>query len=73
MTLNEARPGMMVKIEQIENSLIKGRLMSMGIINGAKVKVLRSAPCGDPMAVSVRSAVLALRLADASKIKVSKL
>nr|WP_199883717.1 FeoA family protein [Massilibacillus massiliensis] len=71
MSLSEVQPGATVRIEGLENSKIKSRLMSMGLIKGTTVKVLRSAPLGDPMAVSVRSYNLALRVADAEKIKVS--
>lgn len=71
MTLKDAKLGMTVKIEGLEESGLKERLMSMGFIKGTLVKVLRSAPLGDPMAVSLRSYNLSLRLADAEKIKVS--
>jgi ferrous iron transport protein A len=73
MTLNDVQPGSTVKIEGLENSSIKSRLMSMGLIKGTTVKVLRSAPMGDPMAISVRSYNLALRVADAKNIMVSVL
>jgi len=73
MTLNDVKPGSTVKIEGLENSNIKSRLMSMGLIKGTSVKVLRSAPMGDPMAISVRSYNLALRVADAKNITVSVL
>lgn len=46
MTLKEAKPGMVVKVESIEASELKERLMSMGMVKGTKVKVLRSAPLG---------------------------
>lgn len=71
MTLKDAKLGMTVKIEGLEESGLKERIMSMGFIKGTLVKVLRSAPLGDPMAVSLRSYNLSLRLADAEKIKVS--
>ena len=45
--------------------------MTMGLIPGTKVKVLRSAPLGDPMAIGIRSYNLALRLEDAEAIDVS--
>lgn len=73
MTLNDVKPGSTVKIEGMENSNIKSRLMSMGLIKGTSVKVLRSAPMGDPMAISVRSYNLALRVSDAKNITVSEL
>lgn len=71
MTLNDVKPGTTVKIENLEHSNIKTRLMSMGLIKGTPVKVLRSAPLGDPMAISVRSYNLSLRLDYAKKITVS--
>lgn len=71
MKLSEMQPGGSAKIEALENSPLKSRLMSMGLIKGTKVKVLRAAPFGDPMTISIRSYHLALRLADAEKIEVS--
>jgi Fe2+ transport system protein A len=70
MTLKDAKPGMTVRVESLEPSDLKQRLMSLGVIKGTVVKVLRSAPLGDPMAISLRSYSLSLRLADAEKIKV---
>ncbi|WIW71356.1 MULTISPECIES: FeoA family protein [Anaerosinus] len=73
MKLSEIKAGQTVRIEKLEASTLKSRLMSMGMIKGTKVKVLQSAPFGDPMAVSVRSYVLSLRLADAENIQVSSI
>ena len=47
--------------------------MSMGMVKGTKVKVLRSAPLGDPLAVSVRSFNMSIRLSDAAKITVTQI
>ena len=71
MTLRDGKTGMIVRIDSVGDSELKERLMTMGLIPGTKVKVLRSAPLGDPMALGVRSYNLALRRADASKIQVS--
>lgn len=71
MTLNEVKSGTTVRIEDIAESNVKTRLMSMGLIKGTEVKVLNFAPLGDPMAINVRSYKLAIRLADAAKISVS--
>lgn len=38
MTLKEAKPGMVVKVESIEASELKERLMSMGMVKGTKSK-----------------------------------
>ncbi len=70
MTLREGTPGMTLKIRAIGDSELKGRLMTMGLIPGTPVTVLRSAPLGDPMAIRVRSYDLALRRDDAARIEV---
>ena len=71
MTLKVGKAGMTVRIDRIGDSALKERLMTMGLIPGTKVKVLRSAPLGDPMAIGIRSYNLALRLEDAEAIDVS--
>ncbi|WP_298594025.1 ferrous iron transport protein A [uncultured Mitsuokella sp.] len=70
MTLKDGKTGMTLKIVQIEESPLKQRLMSMGLIPGTKVTVLRSAPLGDPIAIGIRSYNLALRREDAERITV---
>ena len=73
MTLKDGKTGMTLKILQISESPLKQRLMSMGMIPGTKVTVLRSAPMGDPIAIGIRSYNLALRRADAEKIEVTEI
>ena len=70
MTLKDGKTGMTLKIQQIGDSALKERLMTMGLTPGTKVTVLRSAPLGDPIAISVGSYNLALRRADAAKVEV---
>ena len=53
MNLKEAKQGMTLRVESIGDSLLKERLMTMGLIPGVRVKVMRSAPLGDPMAISI--------------------
>lgn len=72
MNLRDGKPGMTVRIEKIADSDLKERLMTMGFIPGTKVKVLRPAPMGDPMAFGIRGYNVAMRLADAGKIEVSQ-
>ncbi len=72
MKLSEAKSGMLVRIDGIEASELKTRLMSMGLVKGTKVKVLRTGPMGDPLAVLVRSFKMAVRLSDAEKISVTE-
>ncbi len=63
---------MTLKVLQISESPLKQRLMSMGLIPGTKVTVLRSAPMGDPIAIGIRSYNLALRREDAALISVEQ-
>ena len=73
MTLKDGKPGMSLKILQIDESPLKQRLMSMGMIPGTKVTVLRSAPMGDPIAIGIRSYNLAMRREDAALISVEQI
>ncbi len=72
MTLRDGKAGMTLKIEQIGDSALKERMMTMGLIPGTKVQVLRSAPLGDPIAIRIRSYNLALRRADAEQVQVQQ-
>ncbi|BAL83315.1 putative ferrous iron transport protein A [Selenomonas ruminantium subsp. lactilytica TAM6421] len=72
MTLKDGKTGMTLKIQQIGDSDLKERLMTMGLTPGTKIKVLRSAPLGDPIAIGVRSYNLALRRDDAAKVQVQQ-
>lgn len=48
-------------------------LMELGIVPGAEVRVVRSAPLGDPLEVDVTGARLALRRNVAALIQVEEL
>ena len=62
---------MKVRIDEVEESPLKQRLMTMGLIPGTRVEILNSAPMGDPIAIRIRSYNLALRKDDAANIQVS--
>jgi len=47
------------------------RLMEMGVVPGAPVRVVKAAPLGDPIHVCVRDSHLALRRAEARSITVT--
>jgi ferrous iron transport protein A len=47
------------------------RLMEMGMVPGAPVRVVKSAPLGDPIHVCIRDCHLALRRSEAKTISVS--
>lgn len=46
------------------------RLMEMGVVPGAQVRVIKAAPLGDPIEVRVRGYHLALRRSEAQTITV---
>ena len=71
MTLWDSEPGMTVRIDSVGESKLKNRLMTMGLIPGTRVEILRSAPMGDPIAIRLRSYNLAMRKDDAAQIQVS--
>lgn len=73
MTLKDATAGMTVRIDEVGESALKQRLMTMGLIPGTKVEVLNSAPFGDPIAIRLRSYNLALRKDDAANIQVTQI
>lgn len=51
---------------------IRQRLLDMGVTRGTKVKVERHAPLGDPIEISVKGYLLALRGEEAAEIFVEE-
>ena len=49
---------------------IARRLMEMGVVPGAPVRVIKAAPLGDPLEIRVRNYHLALRRSEARTISV---
>jgi ferrous iron transport protein A len=52
------------------NNAITRRLMEMGIVPGVLVRVVKSAPFGDPLEIRVRGYNLAMRKSEADSIEV---
>ena len=50
---------------------IARRLMEMGVVPGAPVRVIKAAPLGDPIEIRVRGYHLALRRTEAQTISVT--
>lgn len=46
------------------------RLRELGLVPGTKVRMVRKAPLGDPMEISLRGSRLAMRLREAIQIEV---
>ena len=71
MTLREAQVGQTVKVVKLHGAgPVKRRIMDMGITKGQLVQVIRVAPLGDPIEVTVRGYELSIRKADAEMIEV---
>ena len=71
MTLKELSVGKSAIIKSVggEGSL-RQHFLDMGVIPGAKVKLMQYAPMGDPMQLLIHGYELTLRLADAEKISI---
>lgn len=71
MNLAKLKPGEKGKITAIGSiGPLKRRLMDMGVLVGESVKVLKVAPMGDPIEVSIKSYNLSLRKKEAEGIAV---
>lgn len=71
MTLDNVSTGKTVKIVRLNSTgPVKRRLMDMGLLKGVEATVLRIAPLGDPVELSVRGYDLSIRKSEAALIEV---
>ena len=71
MTLREVQIGQSAKVVKLNGTgPVKRRIMDMGITKGQLVRVIKVAPLGDPMEITVRNYELSVRKADAEMIEV---
>ena len=71
MTLKEMKPGQSGQVVSIgEKGPLKRRIMDMGITPGTAVKVIKTAPLGDPVEINVRGYELSLRKEEAARVEV---
>ena len=71
VSLDELPVGATARVLSVEGSgPVARRLMEMGVVPGAPVRVVKTAPFGDPLEVRVRNYHLALRRSEARTIKV---
>lgn len=69
--LNHLPIGQTAKVKElIAEGLIRRRMLDLGIINNTLIEALQPSPSGDPIAYSIRGAVIALRSEVASMILV---
>jgi len=73
MTLTNLPIGETAKILAVNgNNEITRRLMEMGVVPGVEVRIIKSAPFGDPLEVRLRGYHLAMRKSEADAIEVSE-
>ncbi|MBQ8167269.1 MAG: 50S ribosome-binding GTPase, partial [Lachnospiraceae bacterium] len=71
MTLKELEIGKTAIIDAVGGEgQLRQHFLDMGLIPGARVKVVKYAPMGDPMELRIHGYELTLRLADAAEINV---
>lgn len=69
LSLNDAKPGYEGRVIRIGGGgETKKRLLDMGLVRGAKIKVIRTAPMGDPVEFEIRGYRLTLRKNDAEAV-----
>ncbi|AIK40415.1 ferrous iron transport protein A [Bacillus pseudomycoides] len=67
--LSNFQTGQFVQIEKIQlEGTMKRRLLDLGFIPGATIKVLQRSPLGDPTAYQVSNTTIALRSEESSLI-----
>jgi ferrous iron transport protein A len=70
-TLSEISMGESAKVTAVKgDNPVTKRLMEMGIVPGAAVRLIKSAPFGDPLEIRVRGYHLAIRRNEAEQIEV---
>ncbi|HEY0427561.1 MAG TPA: ferrous iron transport protein A [Pyrinomonadaceae bacterium] len=73
MTLTNLPIGAKAKVISVNgNTAVTKRLMEMGVVPGVSVRVVKSAPFGDPLEIRVRGYHLAMRKSEADAIEVSE-
>ena len=71
MTLDKAELNITLRVSSIDGEGAHSwRLMEMGVVPGAPIRVVKFAPLGDPIQVCVRDYHLALRRSEARSISV---
>lgn len=73
MNLTNLPIGVKAKVIAVNgNDAISKRLMEMGVVPGVFVRVIKSAPFGDPLEIRVRGYHLAMRKNEADTIEVNE-
>lgn len=70
-TLDQLTPGQRGVVHSLQgDSMMQQRIQEMGVIQGSEVEVVRLAPLGDPIEISVCGYFLSLRKSEAALIEI---
>lgn len=70
MTLRDLKPGQGGIVSSLgAKGPMKRRIMDMGVTPGVEIRVIKVAPLGDPVEVTVRGYELSLRKEEAAQIE----
>lgn len=70
-SLDQLRPGGRARVRELRSGgSMRRRLLDIGLVENTEVECLGRSPAGDPSAVLIRGAVIALRSADCAQILV---
>jgi len=74
MTMGDLRPGQKARVLSIgTQGAMRQRILDMGITQNVAVELIKVAPLGDPLELSLRGYQLSLRKSDAALIEVELL
>lgn len=70
-SMNRLEEGQTARVAKIlTTGSMRRRLQDIGLIEGTKVQCMQKSSCGDPIAYSIRGAIIALRSEDSGSILV---
>lgn len=70
LSLSDLQVGQSGTVHHIATTgTMRRRLLDLGIIEGTKIKCVHKSPSGNPVAYTIRGAVIALRTDDSKKIE----
>lgn len=73
-SLAELKVGQSGTVLNIETTgTMRRRLLDLGVIEGTTIQCLHKSPSGNPVAYTIRGAVIALRNDDSEKIKITNI
>ena len=70
--LSQLRIGEAARIEAFTDDDLAERLMELGCLPGEIVRMIRKAPLGDPLIISIGGTELSLRKAEASTVIIAE-